>query len=314
MSRRTRRVSKKIRPRPTALSASTARTSRRAAKPSLAWLLSGDRSGMVGRSLAAACAGALIWTIGLHLAENRLAPDETSPAVVEQLLLDVEDSGARQFAPRLFAGRLPADLTMPIAVRRAIDDAAESVGIDSRYLVAVAALESSFDASAQSQRSSAAGLYQFTEDTWLRVVKVFGAKHGLADAAASISVGERGAVSMLQGDARHELMQRRYDPQVAAVMAAELAIDNKRRIERVLGRPITPAETYIGHFLGVSQAARVIDAAYSRPHFPGARLVPAAAAANPEIFRPAGQTISAGALVAGVEDYFRRDVPRFAGI
>lgn len=220
---------------------------------SLAWLLSGDGSGVFSRSLTVACTGALLWTFGVLLVESRVGqPDGASAPTVERLLADVEESGARRYAPRLFAGRLPANLTLPDDVRSAIADAADTVGVERSYLLAVGALELGFDPAARAPGTTAAGLYQFTDDTWLRVVKVFGARHGLGEYAAEITAGERGDVSMPRGVARTELMQRRYEPRVAALMAAELALDNRHRLERVLGRPVTPAEIYIGHFLGVT--------------------------------------------------------------
>ena len=105
-----------------------------------------------------------------------------------------------------------------------------------------------------------------------------------------------------------QMMRLRFDPRVAALMAAELARDNRMRLEHVLGRPASPAETYLAHFLGLRQAARMIDAAATRPATAAARLVPAAAASNPAVLGRA----SASAVVHAVEAYFRDEVPRFA--
>lgn len=301
-----------VRPR-AAVSARVRRPAPAAAeRPSLAWLVAGDRSGAFGRSLAFACVGAITWAIGLQLAQDWLARDGAVPAAVaERLLLDVETGSAHRFAD--LAGKLPTRWTVPEPARRAIRDAAGTVGVDAGYLFAVAALESNFDHAARAPGTTAAGLYQFTEETWLRVVKVFGPRHGLAALASEIAVGEDGGVALPQAAARKTLMGLRGDPEIAALMAAELALDNKLRLERVLGRAVSPAEIYMAHFLGVSQAARIIDAAYSRPQIPGARILPAAAQTNPGIFGPAHDPVSAGVIVARIEAYFRDEVPRFAG-
>lgn len=196
-------------------------------------------------------------------------------------------------------------------VQRAIRNATREVGIETTYLMVVAARESSFDPRKHAHRTSATGLYQFTVDTWLRSVRAFGEGHGLEAYARQIVVDRYGAISMRDSAARTRLLRLRADPQFSALMAAELARDNAMRLEHILDRPVTPAELYIAHFLGVTQAARVIEAARSAPHTPGVRLLPAAARANPELFRPRGRVASADAIVAKITAHYRRQEQRF---
>jgi hypothetical protein len=292
----------------------TRRRTRRAAQAvaappvSLAWMLSGERSGVFRRSLLLLAAGATLWVAALTFINERLLGDVAPGPLAERLLLDVEDAGTQSAAPLL----AHPPTTVPAPMRRAIQEAAESVGVDRLYLFAVAARESSFDARAYAARTSAAGLYQFTEETWLRVVKVFGARHGLGRYAAAIRLDADGSVSMPAGALRTRLMALRFDPRTASLMAAELARDNARRLAHLLGRPVTPAEIYLAHFLGLHQAARMITAAALRPHVAAAHLVPvAAAAANPAMFNGAGRPTSARAMVRAVEAYFRDEVPLF---
>lgn len=233
-----------------------------------------------------------------------------APAVAESLLEQIDSADAQASA----GADTTASLGVPEAVRRAIGQATGVVGVDAGYLTAVAARESRFNPARRAQGTTAAGLYQFTEDTWLRAVKVFGAKHGLGEYARQIVVDDDGGLAMARPAARARLLQLRNDALLSALMAAELARDNKGRLERLLGRRVTPAETYLAHLLGVTQAARIIDAARSAPRTPGAQLLPAAARYNPGVFSPAGQAASAGAIVAAIEAYFAREVPRFAGI
>ena len=195
---------------------------------------------------------------------------------------------------------------MPDDVRRAIDKATRTVGVDAEYLTVVAARESSFDPEAHAHRTSAAGLYQFSAGTWLRAVKMFGAKHGLGDYADLISIDDDGAVSMPRGKDRNELLSLRSDPELAALMAAELARDNQLRLERMLGRSVTPAETYMAHLFGVVPAARMIGAARSAPHTKGAELLPSAARTNPNIFNAASGPASAREIVAKIRTDFHR--------
>jgi hypothetical protein len=196
-------------------------------------------------------------------------------------------------------------------IQRAIQDATNAVGTDSTYLMVVAARESSFDPQKRAHRTSATGLYQFTTKTWLRSVRAFGERHGLGEYAKQIVVDERNAVSMRNPAARAKLLRLRADPRISALMAAELARDNEARLTHKLGRPVTPAEIYMAHLLGVNEAARVIAIAHSAPHTPGARLLPAAARANPDLFKPRGHIASAKAIVSKIDVHYQREELRF---
>jgi hypothetical protein len=241
--------------------------------------------------------------------EMPLAPTiAISPMPALELLPPVEP----EVSQHQTAEAQPAIVGMNENVRRAIRNATHSVGIESEYLVVVAAQESSFDPRKHAHRTSAMGLYQFTADTWLRSVRAFGVKHGLGEYARQIVVDRRGAVWMHDSAARTRLLRLRADPRISALMAAELARDNKARLERILDRPVTPAEIYMAHFLGVMQAARVIETAHSAPHTPGVRLLPASARANPAVFKPLGRIASARAIVDKIAVYYRRQEMRFA--
>jgi soluble lytic murein transglycosylase-like protein len=196
-------------------------------------------------------------------------------------------------------------------VEGAIKNATRVVGIRTSYLMVVAARESSFDPRKCAHRTSATGLYQFTADTWLRAVHAFGARHGLEGYAREITLDRHGTVSMRNAAARTKLLRLRADPRLSALMAAELARDNETRLTHILGRPVTPAELYMAHLLGVVQAARVIEAARSAPYTPGARLLPAAARANPGVFKPLGRMASARAIVHKITVYYERQELRY---
>ena len=198
---------------------------------------------------------------------------------------------------------------VPETVLSAIRHARDIVGADVAYLMAVAARESRFDPAVRARQTTAAGLYQFTEDTWLRVVKLFGARHGLEDYARRIVVDKDGAIAMRDAKSRAALLQLRDDPRLSALMAAELGRDNKLRLERILGRTVSPAETYLAHLLGIVPAARIIVTARSAPQTSAAGLLPTAARTNPGMFAPDGRAASAGAIVATIKAYFDRLMP-----
>jgi hypothetical protein len=252
---------------------------------------------------------AVLASTGLYISERLTGTrGAMSAAARERLLLAIDTEGERRLAPERLAADLPAPRAAPEEISGAIRDAAAAVGVDAGFLIAVAAKESAFHPAVRAAGSSAAGLYQFTETTWLRAVKIFGARHGLAEFARAITVDDSGAVALPVPQQRERLMRLRGDVRIAALMAAELARDNQRRLEHLLGRPASPAEIYIGHFLGVAQAARLIEAAHSAPNTSGSRLLPVAAQSNPTVFQPDGREASAAAIVGRIEAYFDREV------
>lgn len=173
-------------------------------------------------------------------------------------------------------------------VRSAIARASAATGIDFGYLLGQAKLESALNPDARAGTSSAAGLYQFTNGTWLTTLDRHGASHGYGWAGAAI---ERGKVA--DPALRNQVMALRYDPNASALMAAELASDNRDVLVGVLGREPDPAELYLAHFLGAAGASKFLTALQSDPGQSAAALFPQAAAANRGIFYdPGGGTRS----------------------
>ena len=168
-------------------------------------------------------------------------------------------------------------------VTSAIQRAAQRTGIDFDYLLGQAKLESGLNANAKAGTSSASGLYQFIEQSWLAVVKKHGSEHGLGWAADSIqqTAGGRYAVS---GGQRAAILALRNDPDVASLMAAEHAGDNKTAIEAATGRPATGTDLYMAHFLGQGGARSFLTQMQANPDRSAAALFPAAARANRNVF------------------------------
>src|SRR3546814_14882605 len=82
----------------------------------------------------------------------------------------------------------------PADVRSAVRLASAETGVSFSYLMAKAAVESGYRTDVKATTSSATGLSQFTERTWLGMVEEPGAKYGLeayANAAVYGSVGGR---------------------------------------------------------------------------------------------------------------------------
>lgn len=168
------------------------------------------------------------------------------------------------------------------AVVGAIRLAAVRTGVDFDYLVAQARVESGMDPRAAARTSSARGLFQFTQGTWLDTIRRHGAEHGLADAQAVL---ERGATP----EERAAILDLRHDPGASSSMAAAFAQDNAATLERRLGRTANATDLYLAHFLGPAGAVRFLRARDAAPDAAAATAVlPAAARANAGIFTGAG--------------------------
>ena len=166
----------------------------------------------------------------------------------------------------------------PAAVTRAVQLASARSGVDFAYLMAKASAESGLDASAQAKTSTATGLFQFTEGTWLSMVREHGVKYGLGRYAEKLEAGAPDAAL------RREVLALRRDPQLSAYMAAEYAKDNKAYLEDKVGGTIGSGELYLAHFLGPNGAAKFLNAMKSNEDQPAAALFQRAAEANRTIF------------------------------
>jgi hypothetical protein len=127
-----------------------------------------------------------------------------------------------------------------VPVEAAIARAAEATTVDFGYLLAQAEVESSMNPEARAATSSATGLYQFIETTWLDTVKKHGHRFGLGDLAAQIDVTASGSAYVADPAQRQAILALRADPEVASLMAAGLAEDNRAPRAPILGRQPDP--------------------------------------------------------------------------
>lgn len=138
-----------------------------------------------------------------------------------------------------FLSRLPSGILQSMAetgssarvpidspVQQMVQGTAEAAGLDPAYMLAVAEIESGFDVAAQNPKSSAGGLFQFTDATW--------SQYG------------RGAA--------------KGNPSANARAAAQFTLDNQRALASALGRRPLPWELYLAHQQGAGGAAALLRA------------------------------------------------------
>jgi hypothetical protein len=185
-------------------------------------------------------------------------------------------------------------------VEAAIERASKATGVDFGFLMKTAGRESSFNPKAQAGSSSAAGLFQFVEQTWLSTLKQHGSKHGYARYADLITRGSDGRYRVDGAEARRAVMDLRFDPHAASLMAGELASDHAAYLKGRVGRDPTAGELYAAHFLGPQGSAKLIEAVQTRPGVSAASLFPDAAHANKSIFYRDGRAATVGEVYANL--------------
>lgn len=193
---------------------------------------------------------------------------------------------------------LPAVVEAPVKITDAIKRASQATGTDFSYLLKTAARESSFNSSAKAKTSSASGLFQFIENTWLQTVKEEGHQFGLGDYAANISRTKSGRYYVPNASQRQEILALRNDPEISSIMAGAFTRQNADYVSSRLGRDPTQGELYMAHFLGPKGAARFIELAGERPNAPADAHFPKAARANRPIFYANGQARSLSQVYA----------------
>lgn len=154
-----------------------------------------------------------------------------------------------------FAGKM----AMPDKdIKDAVLGAADKVGVDKGYMMAMTAQESSFDPNAKAKTSSAKGLNQFIDGTWKGMVDKYGKDYGIG-------------------------MNDQFDPKKNAMMGALFARDNANTLKGQ-GHDVTGASLYAAHMLGSGGANQLLSAIKKNPGGSAVDLMPKAAASNRGVF------------------------------
>jgi hypothetical protein len=169
------------------------------------------------------------------------------------------------------------------SVVAALRNAAAATGSDFHYLLGTAMRESSLKPNAQSSASSAAGLFQFIDQTWLGLVKEHGGQYGLSNYAAAISKDADGRYHAPASE-KQAILNLRKDPEVCALMAGEYAKSTQGQMRASLGRDVCGGELYAAHFLGPDAACKLIRLVGSDPSADAAAQFPQAANSNKTVF------------------------------
>ena len=254
-------------------------------------LMAGASGGVIqGGIELGGSAGRALLSGGRRVLSGRPAPSPVPS--FDGPAMDAGPVGTRALDPSPSPRATPSPSRAPRAPREiapVIGAAAQEFAIPESYLLSLASRESAFNPNARARTSSATGLYQFIDDTWLKTIERHGPALGLGNMADRVRTDPGGVLAL------------RTDPALNARAAALLTRDNAAHLGRALGREATPGELYAAHFLGPAGAVRL---ARADPNASAAQLFPEAAAANRNVFYRGGRPRTVGEVRASFEADF----------
>ena len=171
----------------------------------------------------------------------------------------------------------------PQRVVNAVSKAAAATGADFSQLMQKASTESGFNPSAKSSTSSATGLFQFIESTWLGMVKEHGAQLGLGHYADQIQI-KNGKPCVANCEAKDKILNLRKNPEISAMMAGMASADDQNYLQAHTDGDVGGTEMYLAHFMGAGTAAKFLNARDDNGSTSAAQLFPKQAHANRSIF------------------------------
>lgn len=180
-------------------------------------------------------------------------------------------------------------ISVPQSLAYVLTAAGDRNGVDFDYLLQTAMRESSLNPQARAQTSSAVGLFQFLESTWLQVMKEEGPRLGYGDIASQIERSADGDYFVRDAGTKADILKLREDPRIASDLAAAFTKSNGDYLSQRFGRMPSAGELYIAHFLGAQGAERMFTAGLQDPDQIAANLFPKQAAANRSIFYANGE-------------------------
>jgi hypothetical protein len=224
--------------------------------------------------------------------------------------------------PELEASGDPDDIipfngrNIPRWLVHSILKAAHVTGVDPVYMMTLADVESSLSPDAKAPTSSAKGLFQFIDRTWLEIVQLHAADYGFAAVSDAVKTVDGDPV-VAEKD-REWVMNLRTDPYFSALMAGELIKDVERALFTQGERELAEAELYLAHFLGATSAVRFLEVLDQDPDMKASKLFPKAAKANAGLFMEGKgrnrRPVSVAELYNKIDSKIVRRLDRYEGI
>ncbi len=142
-----------------------------------------------------------------------------------------------------------------------IDDiyqASIATHIDFELLLITAMIESDLGRVTKSSTSSARGIFQYIEPTWLVLIKRYGARIGQKNYASAITINTESYLPEITDASqftKKDILSLRDNTKIAALIKANQLKDEAKIVAKYkAGQRINATDHYIVHMLGLSQA------------------------------------------------------------
>ncbi len=180
------------------------------------------------------------------------------------------------------------------AIMAAIRLAGLRTGVEFSYLMELAEAESNFDPEARAKTSSASGLYQFKDESWLDAIRTHGDSYGLGYYVTQVNyhLDDDGVMQPFIEDpaVQQRVLDLRFNPVVAALLAAENVRSSRERLVDSLERQPGRTELYLTHFFGTSGAISFLRELAENPDRIASEIFPGPARRNRSIFQTRNHT------------------------
>lgn len=138
--------------------------------------------------------------------------------------------------------------------------------------------------------STARGIGQFTNGTWLDTVKD-------PSVAAAMNLD-------ISGMSDDDLLKLRADPALQVIALAAYASKNRKTLVSTLGRNVNDAELYMAHFMGAGGATQFLTAYKNSPDQSAAELMPSVAEDHKSMFYAGGKALTVGQVYGDISRSF----------
>jgi hypothetical protein len=240
------------------------------------------------------------------------------------MVLQVSSGHAQTPAPEVSANPneilVFEQMRVPRWLAETVVRAAQVTNVDPAYMMALADKESSLLPDNKARTSSAEGLFQFIESTWLEVLRRYGPKHGYAAEAEAIQIIQ-GRPVVSDSDERERILNLRRDPYLSASMAGEMITTHRQILAGKIARDPSFAELYMAHFLGLNGASRFVALLSDTPDKSASEAFPRAAKANRSLFfdkkeaaRAKAKALSVAEVQGRVGAMIDKRVSRYASV
>ena len=157
---------------------------------------------------------------------------------------------------------------IPKPVHEAIQKASTKTGFKADILGAMAYMESRFDNHAHAHKhiSSATGLFQFTNSSWLYSLMKHGDEIGLSSVSSNIYQTKTGRMALHRPKDEKYIMGLRKNSTISSILTAKVAQENQKMIEEIKGSQATPGDIYLTHVVGPNGMMKIHSALKTHPN------------------------------------------------